>query len=47
MPDKTITIRVKEDFYKKIKIHIAEKGMSLKEYLISLIEADLSKKNLK
>lgn len=44
MPDKTITIRINEDFYKKIKIHIAEKGVSLKEYLISLIEADLSPK---
>lgn len=44
MDDKTITIRINEDFYKKIKVHIAEKGISLKEYLVSLIETDLSKK---
>ena len=42
--NKTITIRIDEEFYKKIKIHIAEKGISLKEYLVMLIEADLSKK---
>ena len=44
MENKTITIRINEEFYKKIKVHIAEKGIGLKEYLVALIEADLSKK---
>lgn len=45
MANKTITIRIDEEFYRKIKVHIAEKGISLKEYLVTLIEADLSKRN--
>ena len=45
MENKTITIRINEEFYKKIKVHIAEKGIGLKEYLVALIEQIYPKKN--
>ena len=41
--EKNIGIRVDEDFYKKIKIRIAEDGITLKEYILKLIEEDLNK----
>lgn len=41
MPDKTLAIRIEEDLYKKIRIRLAEKGMTLKNYIINLIENDL------
>lgn len=43
MPDKTITIRVSEELHKEIKIKIAHKGVSLKDYILELIENDLKK----
>lgn len=44
MPEsfKTITLRVEEDLHREIKIKIAKEGILLKEYLIGLIEKDLS-----
>lgn len=42
MPDKTLAIRIDEDLYKKIRIRLAEKGVTLKDYIISLINTDLS-----
>lgn len=41
MPDKTITIRIDEELHKKIKIAIAQDGVTLKEYIINLINKDL------
>jgi len=43
MSDKTITIRVTQELHKQIKVKIAKKGISLKDYLIDLIEKDLKK----
>lgn len=42
--EKTITIRVSEDLHKAIKIRIAEEGISLKDYVVNLIQKDLGKK---
>lgn len=44
MPEKTITIRISDDLHKKIKIKIAQKGISLKDYILKLIEQDMSEK---
>lgn len=41
MEQKGINILVDADFYKKIKIHLAENDMKLKEYIVSLISKDL------
>lgn len=41
--EKNIGIKVDENFYKKIKIKIAEDGLTLKEYILKLIEEDLKK----
>ena len=43
MAEKTITIRVNEDLHKQVKIHIAEQGITLKDYIEKLINADLAK----
>lgn len=43
MSEKTITIRVNEELHKEIKIEIAQKGISLKDYVLGLIEKDLEK----
>lgn len=39
--EKTITIRVSEDLHKAVKIQIAEQGISLKDYIVNLIQKDL------
>lgn len=43
MTEKTITIRISEDLHKTIKIRIAKQGISLKDYLVDLIQKDLAK----
>ena len=43
MAEKTITIRLPEDLHKEIKIKIAKEGLSLKDYVLKLIENDLEK----
>lgn len=43
MPEKTITIRVSDELHRQIKIKIAQDGISLKDYVINLIEKDLAK----
>ena len=40
--EKTIAIRINEEFHKKIKIKLAENGLTLKDYIISLIEKDIN-----
>lgn len=47
MPDKTIAIRVNEEIFKKVKIRLAENGMTLKDYVIKLIEQDLQEETKK
>lgn len=41
MAEKTITIRIGEDLHKDIKVNIAKKGISLKDYIVELIKQDL------
>jgi predicted DNA binding CopG/RHH family protein len=41
MAEKTITIRVDEDMYKKIKVKVATQGITLKEYILKLIKEDM------
>ena len=43
MADRTITIKVEENFYRDIKIRIAQEGMTLKDYVLDLIRKDLKK----
>ena len=43
MADRTITIKVEEDFYRDIKIRIAKEGITLKEYILNLIREDLNR----
>lgn len=40
--DRTIAIRVDEQLHQKIKLRLVEKRVTLKDYLLGLIEADLS-----
>ena len=42
--DKTINFKVDEELYRSVKVHIAQEGMTLKEYIIELIRKDLEKK---
>lgn len=39
-----MTIRVDKDFYRDVKVHIANKGITLKDYLVGLMKEDLNKK---
>lgn len=39
--EKTITIRVDEDLHKEIRIEVARKSITLKDYLVDLIKKDL------
>lgn len=40
--EKTINIKVNSDLYRDIKINIAKKDLTLKDYIIHLIESDLN-----
>lgn len=40
--EKTITIRIDENLHKDIKVNIAKKGISLKDYIVQLIAKDLN-----
>ena len=42
---RTITIRVEESIYKNVKIKIAQEGITLKDYILRLINKDLSQTN--
>lgn len=44
MSEKSITIRVEEDLHTRIKVEVAKKGITLKDYIINLVEEDLKKK---
>lgn len=41
--EKAINFKVDENFYKEIKIKVAKDGITLKDYIISLIRKDLEK----
>ena len=44
MTERNISFKVSEDFYKKVKVQVALEGITLKDYIISLIEKDLETK---
>ena len=39
-----ITVEVDPEFYRDIKVEIAKRNITLKEYITTLIESDLKKK---
>ena len=41
MTEKSITIRVKEELHTRIRIAVAEKGITMKDYIINLVDEDL------
>lgn len=43
MPERNIGFKVDDEFYKEIKVRIAKKGITLKEYVVNLIKEDLEK----
>lgn len=43
MAERNIAIRVDEELFRKIKSKLADNGMTLKDYIISLVEEDLKK----
>ena len=47
MESKAINFKVNEDFYKEIKVRVALKGGTLKDYVIELIKKDLEKSKKK
>lgn len=40
--DKGINIKVDEELYKRVKIKVATEGISLKDYIVKLIQKDLN-----
>ena len=46
LQEKTIAIRIDEGLHKKIKLKLAENGLTLKDYIIKLIEKDLNENSL-
>jgi predicted DNA binding CopG/RHH family protein len=43
--EKGINFKVDENFYKKVKIKVATEGITIKDYVIRLIEQDLNQNN--
>ena len=39
-----ITVEVDPEFYREIKVEIAKRNITLKQYITALIESDLKKK---
>lgn len=39
--DKAINFKVDEELYKQIKVHVAKEGITLKDYVLRLIQKDL------
>jgi predicted DNA binding CopG/RHH family protein len=42
--EKGINFKVSKEFYKKVKVKVALEGITLKDYIIELIEKDLKEK---
>ena len=38
---KIISLKVEEDFHKRLKVRTANQGMSIKSYIMDLIEKDM------
>lgn len=45
MAERTLAIRISEEMYKKIKLRLAETGLTLKDYMIQLIENELNRRD--
>ena len=45
--EKTINFKVDEELYRRIKVYIAQEGLTLKEYVIELMKKDLEEKEAK
>jgi len=43
LPEKTLAFRIDEEFHRKIKIHLAKEGITLRDYVLGLIRDDLEK----
>ena len=43
MSDKVLAIRIDDELQRKVKIHLAKNGISLKDYITNLIQDDLVK----
>ena len=43
MSDKVLAIRMDDELQREVKIHLAKKGISLKDYITNLIQDDLVK----
>ena len=43
MSFRNIAIKVEEELFKKVKIKVAKEGITLRDYVIKLIEQDLEK----
>ena len=41
MGERTLAFRVDENFHRDLKVKLAQKGITLKDYVIGLIESDL------
>ena len=39
--ERTLAFRIDEDFHKELKVKLAERGITLKSYVLGLIEKDL------
>ncbi len=44
MEERTITIRVTSEQHTAIKVEAAKRGLSLKEYILTLVQKDLDSK---
>lgn len=40
---KNLTIQVEEELFRKIKIKLARNGMTMRDYILGLIEEDFNK----
>lgn len=41
IPERSLAIRVDDEFFKKVKIRLVEKNLTLKDYFIELVENDI------
>lgn len=46
MPERTIAVRVDEEMYKKIRVRLVDLGISLKDYIVTLINEDINSANV-
>lgn len=44
MQERTVTIRISKEQHKDIKVAAAKEGVTIKEYILSLVQKDLDKK---